>query len=519
MDRKTTRDRQDNQTGENRSSHPVHGTMTTNHECVEITSSQTQNVLQFLQQLRVSYPVSLRDTSMAKIYVLQHHPVENLGTIADALEGSALAWQYVRVGDGQAVPANMKGAGGLIVMGGPMGVYQTDRYPWLRDEMRLINDAMKSNLPVLGVCLGAQILAAALGREGRSESQRQGNRMASDPLERFGQGRSSDAWIADDDDAVPLAWRHLRSAGGRGLAGVIRKNAVPGVPPRRQDLRLPVSFRGDARRRRRDGGRVRKRIGSRKYSGRSNDRASGRVPSAARNNLEQGILPLGVPNSGYVLTQVQRRTAAFHFQQLALALQSPSIAAEMSRRANCAMTWDDNRHWIRAVGGADGADCARPSDALRDFGVGARLARGNRAELVPYRELKRSTADIHRRRRHLRAAGDVIGERVGPLADARVIASDSGRRPESSRADSRRAARRPASDLLRPSRRSRSRAACRPQSDGRAPNRQSSKRFPRRHHRPVRRVIHTVTFARIMHLKWVRRFAPLETYNPANRLL
>src|SRR5260370_22763762 len=100
---------------------------------------------------------------MAKIYVLQHHPVENLGTIADALEGNALAWQYVRVNEGQPVPANMKGAGGLIVMGGPMGVHQADRYPWLRDEMRLIEDAMKSNLPVLGVCLGAQILAAALG--------------------------------------------------------------------------------------------------------------------------------------------------------------------------------------------------------------------------------------------------------------------------------------------------------------------------------------------------------------------
>jgi GMP synthase (glutamine-hydrolysing) len=100
---------------------------------------------------------------MAKIYVLQHHPAENLGNIADALEGAALAWQYIRVNDGQTVPASIKGAGGLIVMGGPMSVYQIDRYPWLRDEMRLIEDAAKSNVPVLGVCLGAQIVAAALG--------------------------------------------------------------------------------------------------------------------------------------------------------------------------------------------------------------------------------------------------------------------------------------------------------------------------------------------------------------------
>jgi GMP synthase (glutamine-hydrolysing) len=100
---------------------------------------------------------------MAKVYVLQHHPVENLGTIADALEAAALAWQYVRIFDGHPVPQSIKGAGGLIVMGGPMGVYQTERYPWLRDEMKLILDAIAQNKPVLGVCLGAQIVAAALG--------------------------------------------------------------------------------------------------------------------------------------------------------------------------------------------------------------------------------------------------------------------------------------------------------------------------------------------------------------------
>ena len=108
---------------------------------------------------------------MAKVWVLQHHPAENLGAIADALESAALAWQYVRVFDGHPVPADMKGAGGLIVMGGPEAVYQLDRYPYLRAEMRLIESALKAGRPVLGVCLGSQLLAAALGANVRRASR------------------------------------------------------------------------------------------------------------------------------------------------------------------------------------------------------------------------------------------------------------------------------------------------------------------------------------------------------------
>ena len=71
----------------------------------------------------------------AKVWVLQHSPTGNLGVIAEALESAALAWQYVRVFDGRPVPTDMKGAGGLIVMGGVEAVYQLDRYPYLRAEM------------------------------------------------------------------------------------------------------------------------------------------------------------------------------------------------------------------------------------------------------------------------------------------------------------------------------------------------------------------------------------------------
>jgi len=110
---------------------------------------------------------------MAKIIVLQHHPTETLGTIADALESAALAWQYVRVHDGQAPPKEMRGAGGLVVMGGPQTVYQPDRYPYLRDELRLIEHALKENKPILGICLGSQLLAAALGAKVYRNTERE----------------------------------------------------------------------------------------------------------------------------------------------------------------------------------------------------------------------------------------------------------------------------------------------------------------------------------------------------------
>jgi GMP synthase (glutamine-hydrolysing) len=110
---------------------------------------------------------------MAKVWVLQHHPAENLGAIAEALESAALAWQYVRVFDGRPVPTDMKGAGGLIVMGGPEAVYQLDRYPYLRDEIALIENALKAGRPVLGVCLGSQLLAAALGANVRRAAHKE----------------------------------------------------------------------------------------------------------------------------------------------------------------------------------------------------------------------------------------------------------------------------------------------------------------------------------------------------------
>jgi GMP synthase (glutamine-hydrolysing) len=95
--------------------------------------------------------------------VLQHAQSETLGLIEDLLRSESKTFQYVRTFEDQAIPPDPNGYSALIVMGGPMGVYETKRYPFLIQEMRLIEGFMKTRRPVLGICLGSQLLAACLG--------------------------------------------------------------------------------------------------------------------------------------------------------------------------------------------------------------------------------------------------------------------------------------------------------------------------------------------------------------------
>ena len=95
--------------------------------------------------------------------VIRHVELEQIGTIAAVLERAGIYYRYLDVFRGVPVPESLSGLGGLIVMGGPMGVYDADRYPFLTREMNLIRQARESQLPVIGICLGAQLIAAALG--------------------------------------------------------------------------------------------------------------------------------------------------------------------------------------------------------------------------------------------------------------------------------------------------------------------------------------------------------------------
>jgi GMP synthase-like glutamine amidotransferase len=82
--------------------------------------------------------------------------------VAGALADAGVDLEVFRLDRGAALP-DLGGLGGVVVMGGPMGVHDEDLHPWLADERRWLADAVDRGLAVLGVCLGSQQLAAALG--------------------------------------------------------------------------------------------------------------------------------------------------------------------------------------------------------------------------------------------------------------------------------------------------------------------------------------------------------------------
>lgn len=99
---------------------------------------------------------------ISRLHCLQHVPFEGLANIETWAAGKGMAITKTRFFEDEALP-ELSDLDWLVVMGGPMNIYQEDSYPWLSKEKDYIRAAIAAGKIVLGICLGAQLIADALG--------------------------------------------------------------------------------------------------------------------------------------------------------------------------------------------------------------------------------------------------------------------------------------------------------------------------------------------------------------------
>lgn len=137
---------------------------------------------------------------MKPIAIFRHFPSEGPGYLADFLDARNIPWQLIRIDAGEAVPADAAKFSGLVFMGGPMSV--NDPLPWIAPVLALIRDAVARDIPVLGHCLGGQLISKALGGS-----------VGKNPLKEIGWGEVSltdcaeaRLWFGDSKQAMAFHW-------------------------------------------------------------------------------------------------------------------------------------------------------------------------------------------------------------------------------------------------------------------------------------------------------------------------
>jgi len=98
--------------------------------------------------------------NMQNAVAIGHVAFENAGTLGPVLKERGIHLTYLQAGVDDLSPA--LAADLVLVLGGPIGIYEIDRYPFLKDELNVVEGVVKRGTPVVGICLGAQALAAVL---------------------------------------------------------------------------------------------------------------------------------------------------------------------------------------------------------------------------------------------------------------------------------------------------------------------------------------------------------------------
>ena len=110
-------------------------------------------------ELRTLNPEPIR----MSILFVKHIDIEGPGTLDGFLKTKGITFKTVDVSKGESLPQDIGEFKAIVILGGPMNVYEEDKYPFLRSEDLLIKDALTKDIPIMGLCLGAQLIAKAVG--------------------------------------------------------------------------------------------------------------------------------------------------------------------------------------------------------------------------------------------------------------------------------------------------------------------------------------------------------------------
>ncbi len=151
-----------------------------------------------------------------RFLVFQHIDCEHPGIFRDLMTSAGIAWDAVELDAGDPIPA-FDDYDALLVMGGPMDVWQTDEHPWLITETTAIRQWVAGGNPYLGFCLGHQLLARAMGGEVEPATEPEIGIL---PVQLTDDGREHWFFRGCDAEIMSLQW-HSAEVTGLPAGGII----------------------------------------------------------------------------------------------------------------------------------------------------------------------------------------------------------------------------------------------------------------------------------------------------------
>jgi GMP synthase (glutamine-hydrolysing) len=137
-----------------------------------------------------------------RVLVLQHIACEHPGVFSEVMRERDVEQVAVELDEGEPLP-DWRDFDAILAMGGPMGAGDDAEQPWLTTEKELVREAVEVGTPFLGVCLGVQLLAAALGARVYASEQAEVGLL---PVELTAEGRQDPLFAGLDDKIVSLQW-------------------------------------------------------------------------------------------------------------------------------------------------------------------------------------------------------------------------------------------------------------------------------------------------------------------------